>query len=202
MPGARGLPTGGYLDDWLDLLCSLQILPAGVDFEQRDAPEIEIQPAPLGNRQLQPVTEQGADDAGVGDEGDAAATQTVDAVKHARLQHRRRFAARRDEVQQISSPGVEQLAIDLLPGDAFPFAKVDLQQAFIEQRLRMQGLGQAARTPQRAGNDRRRCGQQRTQTLGDRLRVLCFDIELAVADTDGKPWSWVADQEKLHNSPQ
>jgi hypothetical protein len=105
-------------------------------------------------------------------------------------------------VQDIGRPGIEQAAVDLVPGPALPGAESRSPAAAHRSRLRVQGLGQAACAPQGAGNHRRLGGQQRPQTLGDRLWIFGFDVELAIADAGGQQRARVADQEKLHSSPQ
>ena len=148
------------------------------------------------------MPEQGSDHAGVGDERDAVAAQARDTVERACLQNCCGLSARSDEVQRVGRPGVEQLAVDVLPGDTLPIAEVDFQQAPIERGLSMQGLGQAARTSQGTRHYRDVGRQQGAQALGNWQWIFRIDVELAIAKAFSQQWPRMADQEKLHNMPK
>ena len=105
-------------------------------------------------------------------------------------------------MQDIGRPGVEQSAVDLIPGPAFPCAEIDFEQSPIEAWSSLQGLGEAARAPRGTGDHRCAGGQQPTQALGEGLRVDRLDIELTITNAGRQQRAGVPDQEKLHSSPQ
>lgn len=159
---------------------------AGGQFDQRDAGELELQCAPLADRQLQPMPEQCAHDAAVRDEGDGVAAQCGRALDGARLQPGGRFAARRREIEHVGGPGVEQRAVDLGPRPALPLAEVDFGEARVDLRRRVQRFGEAPRALQRAAEDRDAGRQERAQAFGGALRIFARHVEAAVADAGGE----------------
>ena len=174
-----------------------------VDVESSQAAEVELQLRPFSNRQFLPMADERAQHAGVCDEGDGGLRlQRGREVDHPLLKTRDRLASWRCEADYVSRPGVEQAALDVVPGAAFPVAEVDLAQALVDHGRWMQRFCKLSRPAQRAGKDRNICRQQRFDLVGDGLRRVRVNVEAAVADAGFDYRFRVADQENLHNMPQ
>jgi hypothetical protein len=61
-----------------------------------------------------------------------------------------RLAIGRDEAGDVGGPGVEGVALDVVPGAAFPVAEVDLAQARVDDGRRVQRFGELSGAAQRA----------------------------------------------------
>lgn len=147
------------------------------------------------------MPEQRAHDAAVRDQGDGIAAQRGRALDGARLQAGDRFAARRREIEQVGGPGVEACAVDLGPRSALPLAEVDLGEARVDLRRRVEGFGEALRPLQRAADDRDAGRQEGAQAFGGAPRIFARHVEAAVADARGDQRARVTDQENLHSRP-
>ena len=115
------------------------------------------------------------------------------------------FAAGRDEMQDVGGPGVERMAVDLVPASPLPVAKINFAQARVSVDRRAeplaQGFGQCVGAAQRAADDRETGWQARGQLSGKRLRIVGFDVQPTVADAALDQRARVTDQEKRHSSP-
>ena len=85
---------------------------------------IERQARPGFDRHLLPVTEQGAQDAGVGDDDGVGRDEAAGEIDGPGLERGNGFAAGRDEMQDVGGPGVECMAVDLIPASPLPVAKI------------------------------------------------------------------------------
>ena len=79
-----------------------------------------------------PMGEQGANDAGVGDDYCLRHIQVSDKIKRPALQAEWRFATGWSIASHIRSPGVELCTRDVVPGLTFPNAKIHLGQPLVK----------------------------------------------------------------------
>ena len=151
------------------------------------------------------MAEQGAQDAGVGDDDGVGRDEAAGEIDGPGLERGHGLAAGGDEMQDVGGPGVERMAVDLVPASPLLVAKINFAQARVGVDRRAepfaQGFGKRVGAAQRAADDRQAGWQAGSQPGGKRLRIVGFDVQSAVADAALDQRARVADQEKRHSSP-
>ena len=148
------------------------------------------------------MAEKRAQDAHMSDQDNLWDIQRGGEIDGPLLQTSDGFTAGRLEIKHIGGPGVECIAVDVVPRFALPFAEIDLGEPGIDTRFRVERFGQLTSATQGAGDNRNTLRQQGLQALRDRHRVFAADIKPAIANSSVDQRARMTDQENLHNSPQ
>ena len=82
------------------------------------------------------MADQRSHDSGVRDYRDFGVLQRSGEVECPALQCGNRFAAGRGETEDIAGPGIELVAVDVIPKPTFPLSKIDLAQAVVDKDIR------------------------------------------------------------------